>query len=98
MSPAKSPNISGFFATQTKQRRPKPLGLNTTVKFQMSKNKEFKSVKNIVIAEAMILNLPTDEVEGTDEPVEPDREPTAEEAESPDPPPPMAALPTCSAC
>ena len=55
-------------------------------------------MKNIAIAEAMKLNLPTDEVEDTDEPVEPDREPTAEEAESPDPPPPMAALPTCSAC
>ena len=56
----------------------------------LSQNKEFKSVKNMVIAEAMKLNLPTDEVEETDEPVEPDCEPTAEEAESPDsPPPPM---------
>ena len=54
----------------------------------LSQNKEFKSVKNIVIAEAMKLNLPTDEVEETDEPVEPDSEPTAEEAEIPDPPPP----------
>ena len=54
----------------------------------LSQNKEFKSVKNMVIAEAMKLNLPTDEVEETNEPVEPDREPTAEEAESPDPPPP----------
>lgn len=54
----------------------------------LSQNKEFKSVKNMVIAEAMKLNLPTDEVEETDEPTEPDREPTAEEAESPDPPPP----------
>ena len=72
--------------------------MNTAVKFQMSQSKEFKSVKNIAIAEAMKLNLPTDEVEDTDEPVEPDREPTAEEAESPDPLPPMAALPTCSAC
>ena len=54
----------------------------------LSQNKEFKSVKNMVIAEAMKLNLPTDEVEETDEPVEPDSEPTAEEAESPDPPPP----------
>lgn len=54
----------------------------------LSQNKEFKSVKNMVIAEAMKLGLPTDEVEETDEPVEPDREPTAEEAESPDPPPP----------
>ena len=52
----------------------------------LSQNKEFKSVKNMVIAEAMKLNLPTDEVEEKDEPVEPDREPTAEEAESPDPP------------
>jgi len=54
----------------------------------LSQNKEFKSVKNMVIAEAMKLNLPTDEVEETDEPTEPDREPTAEETESPDPPPP----------
>ena len=54
----------------------------------LSKNKEFKSVKNMVIAEAMKLNLPTDEVEETDEPVEPDCEPTIEETESPDPPPP----------
>ena len=53
----------------------------------LSQNKEFKSVKNMVIAEAMKLNLPTDEVEETDEPVEPDCEPTAEESESPDPPP-----------
>ena len=45
----------------------------------LSQNKEFKSVKNMVIAEAMKLNLPT----------EPDREPTAEEVESPGPPPPM---------
>ena len=55
----------------------------------LSQNKEFKSVKNMVIAEAMKLNLPTDEVEETDEPTEPDCEPTVEEAESPDPPPPM---------
>ena len=55
----------------------------------LSQNKEFKSVKNMVIAEAMKLNLPTDEVEETDEPVEPDSEPTAEEAESHNPPPPM---------
>ena len=55
----------------------------------LSQNKEFKSVKNMVIAEAMKLNLPTDEVEETDEPVEPDCEPTVEETESPDPPPPM---------
>ena len=41
----------------------------------LSQNKEFKSVKNMVIAEAMKLNLPTDEVEETDEPTEPDREP-----------------------
>lgn len=55
----------------------------------LSQNKEFKSVKNIVITEAMKLNLPTDEVEETDEPTEPDCEPTVEEAESPDPSPPM---------
>lgn len=55
----------------------------------LSQNKEFKSVKNMVIAEAMKLNLPTDEIEETDEPTEPDREPTVEETESPDPPPPM---------
>ena len=55
----------------------------------LSENKEFKSVKNMVIAEAMKLNMPTDEIEETDEPVEPDCEPTAEETESPDPPSPM---------
>ena len=32
----------------------------------LSQNKEFKSVKNMVIAEAMKLNLPTEEVEETD--------------------------------
>ena len=53
----------------------------------LSQNKEFKSVKNMVIAEAMKLNLSTDEVEEP-ELTEPDSEPTAEEAESPDPPPP----------
>lgn len=46
----------------------------------LSQNKEFKSVKNMVIAEAMKLNLPTDEIEETDEPVEPECEPTTEEA------------------
>ena len=55
---------------------------------QLSQNKEFRSVKNMVIAEAMKLDLPTDEVEETAEPVEPDCEPTIEETESPDPPPP----------
>ena len=50
----------------------------------LSQNKEFKSVKNMVIAEAMKLNLPTDEVEETDEAVEPDSEPTAEEIEGAD--------------
>ena len=55
----------------------------------LSQNKEFKSIKNMVIAEAMKLNLPTAEVEETDEPVEPDCEPTAEEVENPDPPPPI---------
>ena len=55
----------------------------------LSQNKEFKSVKNMVIAEAMKLNLPTDEIEDTDEPTVPDREPTTEEAESPNLPPPM---------
>ena len=49
----------------------------------LSQNKEFKSVKNMVIAEAMKLNLPTDEIEETDEPVEPDCEPTIAEAEAP---------------
>lgn len=58
-------------------------------RLSLSQNKEFKSVKNMVIAEAMKLNLPTDEVEETDEPTEPDCEPTTEETESPDPPPPM---------
>ena len=55
----------------------------------LSQNKEFKAVKNMVIAEAMKLNLPTDEIEEVDEPTEPDCEPTTEETESPDPPPPM---------
>ena len=59
-----------------------------TERLPLSQNKEFKSVKNMVIAEAMKLNLPTDEVEETDEPTEPDYEPTTEETESPDPPPP----------
>lgn len=54
----------------------------------LSQNKEVKAVKNMVIAEAMKLNLPTDEIEETDEPTEPDCEPTTEETESPDPPPP----------
>ena len=54
----------------------------------LSQNKEFKSVKNMVIAEAMKLGLPTAEVEETDEPTEPDCEPTTEETESLDPPPP----------
>ena len=62
---------------------------NQPERLPLSQNKEFKSVKNMVIAEAMKLNLPTDEVEETDEPTEPDREPTVEETESPDPPPPM---------
>ena len=53
----------------------------------LSQNKEFKAVKNMVIAEAMKLNLPTDEIEEVDEPTEPDCEPTTEETESPDPPP-----------
>ena len=61
---------------------------NRPERLPLSQNKEFKSVKNMVIAEAMKLNLPTDEIEETDEPTEPDREPTVEEAESPDPPPP----------
>lgn len=53
----------------------------------LSQNKEFKSVKNMVIAEAMKLNLPTDDIEEL-EPTEPEYELTAEETESPDPPPP----------
>lgn len=53
----------------------------------LSQNKEFKSVKNMVIAEAMKLNLPTDDIEEP-EPTEPEYELTAEETESPDPPPP----------
>lgn len=53
----------------------------------LSQKKEFKSLKNMVIAEAMKLNLPTDDIEEP-EPTEPEYEPTAEETESPDPPPP----------
>ena len=41
----------------------------------------------MVIAEAMKLNLPTDDIEEP-EPTEPEYELTAEETESPDPPPP----------
>lgn len=55
----------------------------------LSQNKEFKSVKNLVITEAMKLNLPTDDIEEP-EPTESEYEPPAEETESPDPPsPPM---------
>lgn len=57
---------------------------NRPERLPLSQNKEFKSVKNMVIAEAMKLNLPTDEVEETDEAVEPDSEPTAEEIEGAD--------------
>ena len=53
----------------------------------LSQNKEFKSVKNLVITEAMKLNLPTDDIEEP-ESTEPEYEPPAEETESPDPPPP----------
>ena len=49
----------------------------------LSQNKKFKSVKNMVIAEAMILNLPTDEIEEP-EPTEPEYEPTSEEIEGAD--------------
>ena len=53
----------------------------------LSQNKEFKSVKNLVITEAMKLDLPTDAIEEP-EPTEPEYEPTSEEIESHDPPPP----------
>ena len=53
----------------------------------LSQNKVFKFVKNLVINEAMKLNLPTDDIEEP-EPTEPEYEPTAEETESLDPPPP----------
>ena len=49
----------------------------------LSQNKEFKSVKNMVIAEAMKLNLPTDDIEEP-EPTEPEYEPTSEEIEGAD--------------
>ena len=49
----------------------------------LSQNKEFKSVKNMVIAEAMKLNLPTDDIEES-EPTEPEYEPTSEEIEGAD--------------
>lgn len=49
----------------------------------LSQNKEFKSVKNMVIAEAMKLNLPADAIEEP-EPTEPEYEPPAEEIESAD--------------
>lgn len=51
----------------------------------LSQNKEFKSVKNLVITEAMKLNLPTDDIEEP-EPTEPEYEPPAEEIESTDVP------------
>ena len=51
----------------------------------LSQNKEFKSVKNMVIAEAMKLNLPTDDIEEP-EPTEPEYEPTSEEIEGEDVP------------
>lgn len=49
----------------------------------LSQNKEFKSVKNMVIAEAMKLNLPADAIEEP-EPTEPEYEPSAEEIEGTD--------------
>ena len=49
----------------------------------LSQNKEFKSVKNLVITEAMKLNLPADEIEEP-EPTEPEYEPPAEEIEGAD--------------
>ena len=49
----------------------------------LSQNKEFKSVKNLVITEAMKLNLPEDEIEEP-EPTEPEYEPPAEEIEGAD--------------
>ena len=49
----------------------------------LSQNKEFKSVKNLVITEAMKLSLPTDEIEEP-EPTEPEYEPTSEEIEGAD--------------
>ena len=49
----------------------------------LSQNKEFKSVKNMVISEAMKLNLPTDDIEEP-EPTEPEYEPTSEEIEGAD--------------
>ncbi len=51
----------------------------------LSQNKEFKSVKNLVINEAMKLGLPTDEIEEP-EPTEPEYEPTSEEIEGEDVP------------
>ena len=73
---------------ESKETALKGLHRSQPERLPLSQNKEFKSVKNMVIAEAMKLNLPTDEIEETDEPTEQDRELTAEEAESPDPPPP----------
>ena len=51
----------------------------------LSQNKEFKFVKNLVINEAMKLNLPTDDIEEP-EPTEPEYEPTSEEIEGEDMP------------
>lgn len=51
----------------------------------LSQNKKFKSVKNLVITEAMKLNLPTDAIEEP-EPTEPEYEPPAEEIEGADVP------------
>ena len=51
----------------------------------LSQNKVFKFVKNLVINEAMKLNLPTDDIEEP-EPTEPEYEPTSEEIEGEDVP------------
>lgn len=56
---------------------------NRPERLPLSQNKEFKSVKNMVIAEAMKLNLPTDDIEEP-EPTEPEYEPTSEEIEGAD--------------
>ena len=51
----------------------------------LSQNKVFKFVKNLVINEAMKLNLPTDDIEEP-EPTEPEYQPTSEEIEGEDVP------------
>ena len=70
---------------ESKETAHKVYGESQPERLPLSQNKEFKSVKNLVISEAMKLNLPADGIEEP-EPIEPDDEPSDEEIESPDVP------------